>query len=652
MRRQEGESLGTAPADLGYRPHIDGLRAVAVAMVIGFHAFPETLPGGFAGVDVFFVISGYLITGILAAEIGRTGGVDIVVFYRRRLRRIVPALALVLAATLCFGWLVLLPSEYEALGLQTGAAAAFLANLAFWSGAGYFAPGAAHLPLLHLWSLAIEEQFYLVWPMALAALARLPRLVLPLVAAALALSFVACLTTDDPATLFYSPLPRAWELLAGALLALLPRLAIEGKAVIADIAALTGLWLIMGSALLVGPDARWPAPLTLAPIVGAMLLVGPAAGSRIATRLLANRPAVAIGLISYPLYLWHWPLLSYAHILHAGPPPLPVRLAAIALALLLAILTFRLVETPIRFGRLRRRAAPALALILLLLAGAGLATYGAGGLPSRGVVALNSLALSGSLGAGRQLTEPGCLVSEPPIVRPFSFCRRDAALTPRQIIWGDSKAEALYWSLVRQSHAHGHGAGWQLVGQLGGCQPMGLPGATHAPECDGGNAAVLAALEADRTFGTVVLAAGLRTLRYNGLDASFTGMEAAVARLLAAGHRVVFVVDNPTIATDGESPADCVRRTLVPALEQLVGRRDCDLPLETQHAATADYRARIAEMSARFPALEILDTEPLLCDAARDVCPAVRDGALLYSYGDHISDAAGALIARRLDAND
>ena len=631
-----------------YRRDIDGLRALAVTVVVAFHAFPAAVPGGYVGVDVFFVISGFLISRILFDETRNAGRVDIIAFYRRRLRRIVPALALVLAAVLAFGWFTLLPEEYARLGRDAAGSAGFVANLVFWNGAGYFAPGAEHTPLLHLWSLAIEEQFYLIWPLLVMALAGKPHLRTLAMAAIPLASLWLCLSGDGAVGSFYSPLTRAWELMSGAVLAALPvRRPDRAGSIVAELASLAGIGLILFAAFAFAPDTPWPGWRTLLPVTGAALLIGPASGSRLSKALLANPVAVGLGLVSYPLYLWHWPLLSFAHILHAGPPTAEARLVLVALALALSILTFRLVERPLRFGPWAARAPAMAAASLVLLAAAGLALQRADGVPSRAITQLNQLALSARLGDGSEMTRPGCLVADAPVPRPYSFCRHDTALPSTAVAWGDSKAEALYWGLVRASHAGPDGMGWDLMGLLGGCPPMGVASSPN-PECDRGNESIIAAIIADPKIRTVALVTGLRTIRYNGFERSRTGLDASVARLLAAGKHVVFVIDNPTVVSEREDARDCTRVTLLPLVEKALGRRDCTLPLAAHRTETADYRELVAWLAARDPALRIFDTEPLLCDLAAGACPVSSGDRMLYSYGDHISDAGADRIADRL----
>ena len=220
VRRAIMDRLILSSAPTKYRPDIDGLRAIAVMLVVLFHAFPEAMPGGFIGVDIFFVISGFLITGIIVRELDQKR-FSLLAFYNRRIRRIFPALIVVLCVTMVLGWLWMLPAAYAQLSSDVFASAAFLANIALLLQSGYFDIESAKKPLLHLWSLGIEEQFYLLWPLMLMLVARLRLNMLAAVAVVGAASFVlnVALIGSDPVATFYLPFTRAWELLAGAALA-------------------------------------------------------------------------------------------------------------------------------------------------------------------------------------------------------------------------------------------------------------------------------------------------------------------------------------------------------------------------------------------------------------------------------------------------
>jgi len=297
-----------------YRPDVDGLRAIAVLSVLAFHAFPRAAPGGFAGVDVFFVISGFLISGILFEAL-RAGHFSFIDFYRRRVRRIFPALILVLAASLGLGWMLLLPDEYRLLGKHALAGAGFLSNIALWREAGYFAPAAEVTPLLHLWSLGVEEQYYLVWPLLLAFFAGRPRALPWMIVGLAAVSFAlnVWLTPRAPSAAFYLPLTRFWELMAGSALAYHVHYGSPGRRM-ADAKAAAGLALVAAGIALLSAGRAFPGWWALAPVVGSSLLIAAGPAAWINRRLLSNPVMVYIGLISYPLYLWHWPLLVYARI--------------------------------------------------------------------------------------------------------------------------------------------------------------------------------------------------------------------------------------------------------------------------------------------------------------------------------------------------
>src|SRR5262245_40012984 len=307
----------------GYRPDVDGLRAVAVLAVLAYHAFPSLAPGGFAGVDVFFVISGYLITGIILDDLER-GRFTYRNFYWRRIRRIFPALILVLVACLALGWLVLLPDEYAQLGKHVAAGAGVVSNIALWREAGYFDSAAELKPLLHLWSLGVEEQYYLAWPLLLLLFRRhMGWMIVALGAASFALNI--WMVGTHPTAAFYLPFTRFWELLAGSYLAFAVR-----KENPSPYFSMVGAGLIVLGFILLEPQKAFPGWWALLPVLGAALLIRAGPQGWVNRRVLAHPAMVFVGLISYPLYLWHWPLLTYARIVHGGEPPVAARLGLLA----------------------------------------------------------------------------------------------------------------------------------------------------------------------------------------------------------------------------------------------------------------------------------------------------------------------------------
>jgi len=349
----------------GYRPNVDGLRALAVIAVIGFHAFPEIMPGGFVGVDVFFVISGFLISGIIFNQLSR-GTFTFRGFYDRRIRRIFPALSLVLTACLIYGWWAALPVDFRQLGEQVAAGAGFVSNILLWRQSDYFDTASELKPLLHLWSLGVEEQYYLIWPLLLFLLRRHVRamiwVILAIAAASFALNIVA--TTRYPTAAFYLPMTRFWELMIGSGIAYLKRSPPYGLPPLGTdpitarltafqqaIVGFIGLALIATTVEVLDPNHPFPGWWALPPTVGTALLVSISPNSWFNRQILERRPLVYLGLISYPLYLWHWPLLAFLRLYVGGEPSILARVSAVFASIVLASLTYEFLEKRVRHLR-------------------------------------------------------------------------------------------------------------------------------------------------------------------------------------------------------------------------------------------------------------------------------------------------------------
>jgi peptidoglycan/LPS O-acetylase OafA/YrhL len=391
-----------------YRADIDGLRAVAVLSVVVFHAFPGRLTGGFAGVDVFFVISGFLISTIIFENLHRAT-FSFAEFYARRIRRIFPALLLVLGFSYALGWWVLLADEYEQLGRHIAAGAGFISNIVLWREAGYFDDAAGTKPLLHLWSLGVEEQFYIVWPLLLwiAAKCRIGFITITIAIAAASVGLNLALVRQDQAAAFYLPHTRLWELLSGSALAWI---LLRKSGVPLDADSRAGDWLgsfiatnrraldnplvaqvlsVCGCVLLsygfwrINTSVAYPGKWAMVPVLGTVLLLAAGPHAWINRTLLSNRVAVWFGLISYPLYLWHWPLLSFARLVEGAVPSRNVRLACVALAIGLAWLTYQFVERHLRFGGQARMKVAALTALMVAAGGVGYGTLRRDGFPGR-----------------------------------------------------------------------------------------------------------------------------------------------------------------------------------------------------------------------------------------------------------------------------
>ena len=355
-------------AAIRYRPDIDGLRALAVIGIIVYHFLPGSFPGGLTGVDIFFVISGYLISLILIKQ-PRLDAAVLKTFYARRIKRIFPALLLVMGCALAFGWIALYADEFKELGKHVVAGAGFVSNFVYLKEAGYFDAGAEQKPLLHLWSLAVEEQFYIVWPLLLIVLGQRKRQLLA-VRIMWALSFVGnvYLSYTNVDAAFYLPFTRFWEILTGAALAFSEVAPNGSRRVFRRLGAWIGLVLMIGSIALVKGDELFPGWQALIPVLGAYLVIR-GGNSRASSLILANRPMVWLGLISYPLYLWHWPIFAFLTITELQLSATQKGIG-IGLTLLLATLTYYLLEKPVRHRKGRTTLT-----LLVLMAAIGFAGY-------------------------------------------------------------------------------------------------------------------------------------------------------------------------------------------------------------------------------------------------------------------------------------
>lgn len=376
-----------------YRPDIDGLRAIAVLSVVAFHAFPNWLKGGFIGVDIFFVISGFLISTIIFENLER-GSFSFTEFYSRRIRRIFPALILVIVATLAFGWLVLTSEELNQLGKHVAAGAGFISNIILWGEAGYFDNSAETKPLLHLWSLGIEEQFYIIWPfiLFLAWKRNFNLLVFTITAIIVSFCFNFKQINEDPVATFYSPHTRFWELLSGSMLAwffvyksniisilktnayslninyLKMKINIESKNFSNVISFIGTLFLAYGL-LNITKDLAFPGLWAIIPVVGALLIILAGQQAWINRKILSNKVLVWFGLISFPLYLWHWPILTYLRLIENETPHRDERILAVLLSIVLAWLTVKFIEKPLRFGKSGNKTKVTILSILMILIG-------------------------------------------------------------------------------------------------------------------------------------------------------------------------------------------------------------------------------------------------------------------------------------------
>lgn len=400
-----------------YRPDIDGLRAIAVLAVVAFHAFPSWVKGGFIGVDVFFVISGYLISTIIFENLDK-GTFSFFEFYSRRIRRIFPALLLVLIACFAFGWFALLADEYKQLGKHIAGGASFISNFILWNEAGYFDNSAETKPLLHLWSLGIEEQFYIVWPLLLWFGWKRNFNLLAITVVVTVFTFVLNIkgVKHDMVATFYSPQTRFWELLSGSLLAwfvlfkkeffasfnskigvwlirtIYSNKQVNGVKRLSNVFSFVGLFLLVYGIWRINKELSFPGKWALVPVFGTVLIILAGSKAWVNRVILSNKIAVWFGLISFPLYLWHWPLLSFVGIIESEEPSQNIRIAVVVLSVVLAWLTYKLVERPLRFGKHSKAKVIVLIVIMAIVGCLGYETYESNGVSFRYATGDESLA--------------------------------------------------------------------------------------------------------------------------------------------------------------------------------------------------------------------------------------------------------------------
>jgi peptidoglycan/LPS O-acetylase OafA/YrhL len=481
--------FSTQSAASHYRPDIDGLRAIAVLVVVGYHAFPVWIPGGYIGVDIFFVISGYLITDIIFRKM-LVGTFSIIDFYQRRVRRIFPALMLVTAVTFAIGWFYLPPRDLQSLGTNIAGGAIFIQNIVLLGQVGYFDLAAARKPLLHLWSLGIEEQYYIAWPIILLVVRRWRLNAVTITIILIAASFWLDLATlkKNVDLAFYLPFTRAWELLIGSALSIwlitlndvpiavwitnecrkasdkvenvLQQLVwTAGTAprgyLTRELFAVGAIAAIAGAVYRFGSNTPYPGTFTLIPVLAATALIL-TSGSWINRIYLSSRPMVFVGLISYPLYLWHYPLMAYARILWADTVPAWVMVSVVIASGVLAWLTFQYIERPIRYAKSRSRTKIAVLVAGMVGVGAiGLIADKTDGLPLRIPEEIRGYMLTGAE-TSAYWRRGQCLLLPDQAASDFADECSGSGRRPLLFVWGDSYGAALYAGLNQLSGQRGY----------------------------------------------------------------------------------------------------------------------------------------------------------------------------------------------------
>ncbi|MFZ5737395.1 MAG: acyltransferase family protein [Pseudomonadota bacterium] len=634
-----------------YRSDIDGLRAIAVLLVVGFHAFPAAITGGFIGVDVFFVISGFLITSIICQALDR-GDFSFATFYARRINRIFPALLLVLAACAIGGWFLLFPVDYRDAGKAIGFGAAFLANIALLSDSGYFDTSSELNPLLHLWSLGVEEQFYLLWPPLIVLAWRWRNGAVVAAVAIMVASFASnlLLTPTHPSAAFYLPVTRFWELMTGCLLAILT---VHGAAPFAqhavtlrNIGAVVGLVLIATGAALIDRSRAFPSWWAVLPVLGAALLIGTGPGTWVGRWLLGNRVMVYVGLISYPLYLWHWPVLAAIRIARLGeePPPL-MKLIAVLVAFGLADLTYRFVEPKIRYRPTRAKTAAAFAGVAMVgLIGAGI--YIAGGVPSRFSAGVQIVTRDHQAEAMPAFRLGRCFLDSG---SRFAGVCDDApsAGQPRIALWGDSHAAQLYPGLHAVKQTEG---GFSLSQYTtAACPPIFGYVSVQTPGCTAANDSARERLKALKPDTIILVARQWRD--YDGPDRDPAAIDAMIKATLVelrqiGIRRIVVVGKFPSWHTPPRRILAQAYRAEAAGLITLaeIPTRDRAPRLDRSEAeANERLRAFFTAQGAEF-----ISPTPVYCNQQGCLLAVPGSGTPVTFDGSHLTVASSEFFVRQV----
>lgn len=669
-------SVSTSPGPrTNYRPDIDGLRALAIIPVVVFHAFPLIMPGGFVGVDIFFVISGFLISNILLHAL-HDGTFSFGHFYSNRIKRIFPALLVVLTSCLVFGWFFLLPDEYTHLGKHIAGAVGYVENFVLRREAGYFDVSSALKPLMHLWSLGIEEQFYITYPLILWIFWRL-RLNLFGIVALLGLasfSLNAWQVHHDVVGAFFLPQTRCWELLIGGSIACWqlqdgPRIRGENPQwttppgrnrpsvqAFHNVSSFAGLILILAAIFLIHEGDSFPGWRALLPAGGAALLIVGGPKSWINRKILATRMMVSIGLISYSLYLWHWPILAFPRILHGGEPGFLARIAEVLISFVLAWATWRYIENPIRFGPNTRFKIAALVTISILIGMAGYVTHAKEGFVSRFPTLADDLDRSPSEAFATQECHKT-------IGDDIAYCRSNAPGPPDVLLIGDSHAGALYRGLAAEYQKRA-----QVLMNLGmpGCVPFYdtesyTGGAPQDPPCVPAINHILDFATSSSSAHTIILAlrgpsnlvghdfgaystGPLKEIRWRedtqaSQEATFqTSFASTISRLQSSGKTIVLFIDWPELDFD---PRSCLPR---PVSFFAQPRALCGVPRNQVDARNREYREAIEHLREKFAGVRTFDPLPYLCN--QEACYAMKDGHLLYRDDNHLSAVGSAYVAQ------
>lgn len=666
-----------------YRPDIDGLRAIAVSLVVLFHAAPNLVSGGFIGVDVFFVISGYLITSIIYTQL-RDESFSLSKFYAKRIVRIFPALILVLVASLILGYFTLLSREYKSLGKHVAAGASYISNFILMKEAGYFDTQAASKPLLHLWSLAIEEQFYLVWPVFLMITMAKKKRPMVVVVLSILISFGLCIgyTKRLPDVVFYVPLTRCWELFIGAGLVFFGSGSWQSKftwiatkmrsSKIASVAncqltSTLGFAAICMSSFYFDDKDSFPYWRALLPCIGAALIIASGSNTFVG-KILASKPAVWVGLISYPLYLWHWPALFFAKVLTNHRDTNTPVVIAITFSIIAAYITYKLIECRIRSTSAIAKTSVVLFLFLAAVGGLGYKIADQNGLPDRYPdLELQARNIdSYAWNEGGYNNNDACIKL---LNNKFTqYCNLMDFNSPVTIaLVGDSTANHFYHGLSVELSNSGSADNILQIGK-GGCPPLLDVEAIRengAQNCMQTTRDVLEYLADNKSVRTVILTMtgaayvndtlqavknGKDYYRLRSVD-DFSiddpslilenGLRKTLTTLFGMHRKVIMLLSAPILPYN---PSECL--SVQPNVLMGPRRESCAISQEAIDVANGAYRALILRISHDYPSLEIWDPYEFICHESN--CQPIDNGYPIYRDTQHLSIYGSRILGKKL----
>ena len=635
----------------GYRAEIDGLRALAIISVVLFHAGASAFPGGFVGVDVFFVISGYLITRLIYAD-ACVGRFSLLNFYERRARRILPALFLMVICCVPLAWFLMLPSQMTKFAESMIAVATFVSNFVFWRQDGYFDEAAEFKPLLHTWSLAVEEQFYIFFPLFFRVVWKFGRRAVVLsIFLAVGISFALCewAWRTAPVANFFLPPTRAWELLLGSLCALS---VLQVRSWLGNFLATLGVALVILSVVGLGPQQPYPSAYTIIPVAGAMLIILFGQRGTVIAAALSSPLLVGIGLISYSTYLWHQPLFVFARLASPGELSLAARVGLTLASFGIGFLSWRYVEQPFRRSKSRwlstRRslfAASAAGMALIAMLGAWVASQ-------QGFVSwVNAKPLANLELAGKDLNYAPCNATQL-VKAKLNYCRLPNG-KPDAALIGDSHAEDKFVGLDMEDRDRR----WMLVANSS-CPPvLNISVVADELACAEKMRIAINYLTKDPAIKTVVLAfsssypltspyaadhlkshygpdrAKISSQVYRGLSRQelfARGLQDAVGTLLSGGKRVIIFVDQPELPY---FPLDCIR-----------GAPNCNVDMSAVLKRQDLHRRQLVELKRRYPTIRVFDPLSTLCPSV--TCSYRVGNSIVYRDSHHLTVAGSRIVAR------